>query len=837
MVTTPGLKPFREDRPDVDRADRAIPIPESEQRPQRLQPVARPVDTYARPAPVPRDNDLTRLADSLSSLVPTLTRFGEQNAAVENENAEGNAIKRLAGKTPQEQRALIDSDPMFRNALAKAAGENQYAIAVAEEFVSRKREEFATGKFNPDTGDFNTWFNEGYQDVLKNVGPQAAKFFMQRLEAGRSALNGEFTKYRSDRTNSGVNDTIVKAIDGIVGAAIDGGQPPEQAHLFIRGQMQTNNTLAGKTFPEQEAMLLQVLKARAAMLKPGSPEFQKTADMIVGIISADRGEVNGQKIGSLLNSASVGGEAAKIVTSLQDAGLKHKQSILWEGQASLTQSAHGADPNFRQKLDEFDRANPGILSGDDKIRLTTVHANATRTAMEKAGNTQRELMEVAQRNALVGNAIAAASRGELYAVEDGRYVDKDGREKVMSADDIRKEAVTFHQKRIAASYGDWRNERDPQARVEKLNKLVTAEAELFQQAMVPHERLKVQLNSAVSASTKVVQANGDIPPIMMESFELYRTWRDKAPQMVTGLLTDKNLAFYEMARSFMESGAAKDEREALILASRGTADPNRKEYDLGGGDAQFTSAVSSALNPTFGTNLTNKANSHEILMETRRLATAYHYADNVSYEDAAKKAAAVVRNNYIVVGNSVVRTGGMAVPPRFEENANKYVEWWKTENKENLTKLGIDPDRVSVKNVNGSNAWVLWDTENFRMIDLPNSTFSADNMMKMVSIVRQKEAKKALEDEKTKFENRFDPVISAGPFAVYPFWRAEDGTDTLRNTPQQNREIRRENEAKMKAAAERKRQDQSAFNEAAYKKYVESQKFSTDPLWWANSNR
>lgn len=758
MALLPGLRGNPQDNPDARRS--AGEMRTQVQDPARipaLQPSAAPVETYFRPAMPDQDNELTRIAAALQAFNPVLTRFAETQQALDRQNAPDKVARALTGLNAQQRAEVLNNDPSLRDAASQRLGGAMLGSQTAEERITQMRKDFAEGKFDKDTGNFDEWVN-GYlrRDIEANKNPQFASQYNERITAGVASLREEHAKYLAGRTLENQDQMIFNHFKSQVGLALDKNVDPAQAFDALRQSMGTIKLIGNKPMPEQEKLLVTLIGRGIADLDNKSdPDYEKKYKLFMGLLNAPRTDpVTGQQLGSLRDSTTLGGQVAQIITKAEASYNARTRTDNLDRLQELNNLAHGGDPNFKTKLEAYRKEFPEALSDENVLSLQNQHRNRVEHMQKEAEKAHLKQQVEGQKNSHIGAVgLPALTTGSLFAIQDTTIINEKGETETWSAEDIRKATVEQAMRNIEQKYAG----RDDEA---SQNEKLAAQVHVYQQSLMKNEEWSKLLKNSVAAAGTVTAAGGDPPPVLTKAYDLYKRLNGKSPQLLAQHVDEKSQAFFELARVGQEY-MGLDEKAALAAATRATFDKNFTRSDTDMRESDITQKVRSAIGGwrmPFTTNLTNAYNSDQAVAEVRQSAMLIHRAFGLPMEEAIKAAGERVKNNYTVVNGNAVRIADKQVPPNFGELANRYVDEWYDANKAKLDEMGYKKTDILVFGMPNASAWSLVVKGQAGPIPLAGANFTTANLPKYVEqLLTEKKVREAQE-----LERRDEPVIQLG---------------------------------------------------------------------------
>jgi hypothetical protein len=302
MATVPGLTPVA-GQPRVKRAQSRVQVADaSNLQSPNLSPRASPVDTYSRPAV----NGWLQLADSLSSINPSLQRF--LGAMQEDPDDSRAAAEKYRLETPWEQ---IEADRKagketpFTKMYGKEVAGAAYATNRAEQLVRQMQE----GEFDPETDNFDEWVTAQVQEDLKLAGGDRIweKGYTDQLMPAIARIRATVLDTQSKLVVDGRKDDLfTKWFGEATNMAADGAAPMDVA-ASIYGSFAANKDYLRIPFKEQQEMALQLADQLATQGKFGEAK---------ALLEFER-EDKGVRVGSLVTSREFGTKATDLYARIE----------------------------------------------------------------------------------------------------------------------------------------------------------------------------------------------------------------------------------------------------------------------------------------------------------------------------------------------------------------------------------------------------------------------------------------------------------------------------------------------------------------------------------------
>lgn len=742
MSLVKGLTPFAEDAQGRTRLNPSprSDVPNPNPLPS-LSPVASPVNSGGgTPAP----SNASRLAEALSALNPALQRFGDVQAQQTQDDMPGKLSAALTGKSLSDQRDILANNPDFQNRMAQNLGAQMLGQAQADSTLDNIRQQYTTGGYDhsqPLDSFINPFITT---DLQGNTNPHFAEAYRSRMLAGVATLRDAEAKYQANQSLQNQDDMIFGSIKATVGQALDTNASPQDAYKAIRNTFSTVKAVANRPFNEQEQLLVQYLGQMADGLKT-DPNYAKQYSLINGILNTPRVDPStGQNVGSLIDSPSLGGAAAKVLNGARDAFNSRDQFDNYQVKSNIHTLATTADPSFKATLDATSKAHPQWFTPDEMVSL----GDAYNAAQIK----QRALLQTqAAKDTALSGGLAAAQRGQLWSVGDANYADADGKVVKYSGDDIRKDVINRFEQGLDNKYAAVANTPAGQA------SRFRDEVQFYSNNLVKNEDWERELKSAPGAASTVVAAGGQVPQSLNDAYNLYMNLRGASPQLLQQHVDEPSQDFFELARVAQQYHNL-DTSQALQIAARATTDPNWNHAAPGLSKKDITDKVTSGLRTMWGTDLTDVWNSDKPATEVVEDATMLNRGLGIPLDAAIKEASQRVQQNYSIINNTAVRTGDKQVPPNFSDLANDYINTFYDAHKADIDKMGFDKSDITLLNIGDTPNWALTFKGHPAPISLPGANFSIPQLYTM----QQHRNAAAEATVKTALQRKDEPAFQIG---------------------------------------------------------------------------
>ncbi len=686
-----------------------------------LTPVAQPVDTFIRAAQPPAPTAAMRLADSLSSLAPALAAYGSVQQAQDKQDMPGKVSRALTGRTAGEQRQILATNPDMQSHMAQTLGQRMLGSATADNTIEQLRTEYQTGGFNREGGNFDKWVNDRIQKDLKsNTDPHFAETYGDRVRAGVASLRGVQDKFRADQQVQNQDQLIYGSVKSALGTAVDKGRSPEQLAADLKQTFATTSTVANRPVQEQQQILLEALKRQAADFG-NDPQYAQKYKLIQGVLQAQQTGSDGKPAGSLLDSTTLGGQANDVLRMARKAYDDRQMGENSSTIADIHAKAQNADPSYKTDLQAMQKAHPEWLTAGHAVTMDQTFDTAVKVKAEQQRKAELEAGEQRQKDTIIAQeGVPAVISGNVHALQDRPIVDAQGKPAVYSADDQRRDAIARGQAIIDQRYA---GQNSPEASQAKFND----EAKMYSTNGTVNPAWKDQLTAGPIAASTMTAAGGDPPPTLRDAYSLYLNLQAKAPNLVGASIDKKGQLFFETARAAQQY-LHLDEKQAFVLATKATSDPNWDRADPTMNRKDQATAAQAALSPWFSSSPSSTWNGDESVAETLEAAAALHKGSGIPWQQAIEQSAATVRGNYQVINGTAVRVADRNVPPDFGDLASRFIDQWSEQHKADLAKLGVSKGDITMQALGTTPNWGLFVKGHPAPLELPGAAFTVGDL-------------------------------------------------------------------------------------------------------------
>ncbi len=375
MQRVPGLRPTGQLplRPAPVRS--RVPTPDPEQlAPPRLQPVAQPVDTFVRPQAPPEDNNLTSLAEALSSLNPQLYTFLERR----QRGSTTDALEYL------QQTSIEGVNRLVRNGETPAVlqtreGRRVYGEARARADAERIRTLYTT-EFQAGGGDIQDLISQVTGESFDLYGDDDT-FMAVYTQVFDPLRNEILSQHNADAVALEMDERRADVFSAWHYRIEDGlrtGQDPSLIVRSIFADFPNNRDFLRLPYKEQQGYLLQLASQQTAA---------GNYDMATALLNMER--VDGPYRGSLLSDPNTGEQAAQLVSQIQNARAADANRLA-EDQAYETIIQEAVDAAWNGSILTY--GSRTIISADGSTR-TISQDEILQVAAERGLQTLAQMQE------------------------------------------------------------------------------------------------------------------------------------------------------------------------------------------------------------------------------------------------------------------------------------------------------------------------------------------------------------------------------------------------------------------------------------------------------------
>jgi len=678
-----------------------------------LTPAARPVDTYVRPAapsvgPAPQDGqDLMALAQSLSSIVPSLGRYAgvldkeaRNDAAKEAQTQMASMTFEEADQKMREGKLLISENPYVNEHLSIHFGqmlaERRYNDLIQRQAgVSTSQDPSQPNFFDREKGqDVETWAKgEMSQDLQRLQGNEAKAAYASVMEKGLGHLRSMETQRNVQVTEAHAEtaafDTLYRTAKGAISQG-GGKYNADALAVDMQAQYPALKKVYGLDDDKLDGAMLRVI-----------PTLAKEGHF--GLVEAlFRG--NDRLV------ARAGAEAPQLLEEAKSGWLKKARAdnitsrVYWHDQANqgLINEAEFA---------AWRKANPSIVA-DHEAEAYILHGRqvaranqeAVATAAEKAA---KEAAYQQQEQRIDEGLQQVMDRGGLPFLRPVKTLTKTGEPSEYGDSALRERAVAnFLDDILPRRTALWAQQNgvapdSPQAKEWAFNHRLS----VISGNGVKDPQWEQLLHTGVAVANNPNLTAQNIPPALTSGYGLYKQLVAKAPHTLGQLLPDRDATeLYEAAR-VGEQRLGMGERDALVWASniqRGTAkgDPDVLRLRIDDLKTNLDKVRDQGLwSRMFGPAVVN---ANVAADDFERLSKLYVKLGLTS-NDAMKTAADRLKGQYVNIngwlinaadgriktfGQNLAASNPNVTPTSFEDAFKGYIENWVTQGAAKARDLG-----------------------------------------------------------------------------------------------------------------------------------------------------
>lgn len=366
-------------------------------KPTELRPVAAPVDTYARPAQAPINNDLQNLVEGLSSLNSGLEHFKVAQARADRKNAKevdkDQIAVAFAGKSPEEVDQIIKTNPLFQKAVNAQYGGQLQARSQGDADTSWWVNHLNTG-FDFQNGDFNKEFDEYVAKRTLQFGNNKgyASSYQEQMAGSKSSLMQQVLKKQAEIAQYGQQQTTQDGMASIIRQSVNTGQSQEGLLNDVSNFVRNNKDIARLPYKDQQQFILNGLSPLLNDMDQRPEMRDKIYDAVNTVLTAPRKGEDGVER-RLIDAPQGMGEAyqgklaefSKKRNDLNDRYLTD-QKAKWDFNAE-----HDPAAFTDQQLDEWNAGHSFTMSPGQVEGLKLKRANSLRKlALKQEANLAQE---------------------------------------------------------------------------------------------------------------------------------------------------------------------------------------------------------------------------------------------------------------------------------------------------------------------------------------------------------------------------------------------------------------------------------------------------------------
>ena len=785
MAQVPGLRPFTEDRPSVDgRVGGRVQVQTPQYR-SGLRATTSPVDTYVRPQrPGIEDGGLAQLAQSLSSLNPTLARFANTLQQEKRQEVDAAATAKIGGMTKEERdEAVKNGLPEFADPWFRAAWMKQYGQGVATEAYKQARLDYVD-KFDRENGDINTFLAEHQKAAVQTL---------QNDKHALSGFNAMWNQYATSIQQGHISDlakltnekkvqTVASGFDTIYEAGKSQGATPDTIASTVWTRVSQNKDLMRMSFDDQHKQVI----------LPFLHQIANSGDeaTVNAIIDFDRG--NG--VGKLSSVPSLKGDLMEIQNLAKRKNLEIQNQVaipvldrfrMWADNGELEQ--------HRKEFEEWQAANNKLITPDQAVSMWAHNRKQAEIRTEKA---QREAEALrleqtyqSQMEAVGNHLMQLSTPGSgpgLQFVAPITVMDPNGNPKQLDENKLQDMAVNDYLNRVSPTITRERNETPEQT--------FNREAEWLTHNGQVKPQWKNLLNQGYIAASPATTTGEKVPQALPGAVELYGKLRASNPNLLKAHVKDNHaLDFYESYYVAKQYGGL-DDKEAYVKAVQATRETSPENLQAYRQRYEDISNKVQSMNGGWVSSLfggwSSISNTTELMDRVERVAQLY-VRTGLSTDLALEEAAKLVKSRYTEINGRAVYTGDTAIgnPEEFKTLALEKVKEW-------AAKYGKDHDLdasdLSIMPItNGNGAWLIVRKAN----DMPagDATTSVFTLRDLAGVKERLASQQASAIAKAK-EDRLNPLWVGENSWIGPpkltGWTPQEDAEIIRRAEEQQARIR-----------------------------------------------
>lgn len=542
---------------------------------QGINPAARPVDTYSRPArpadPVRplQTNPLTQLADALKGISPVLRQYAESAHQEKLEDSEREAEERLAGLTYEEAKALrekgelaLHDDPFYQQAINKFYG-RKLGAHVRQDMVRRFNGENTSGDplkpnhFNRSKEDLEKWMATETGTLLESLqGDDAREAFLKEMGSTVNQLRNLELNKRAGDAQTASAQVAYEGFSELLASGLEMGKDPSQIVSELHG---TYGDMTEALGLDQRQLDKVATQAAAVLAERGEH------DLVKAILTTDRGQG-----GSIADQKDLAGTSLKLLDAARKKWLENTReeqfnSLVYFGD----QAAQGLLDE--DQLAAYRSENPDVVS-NAQARSWVEQSRASLRAAQKAlakdsAKAAKEQAYADQMRNLDDILSEMAGDGTLHTLRPITIIKENGDEKVLDADALRVRAVE--------NYLTQESPRLAQMNEETAEQTWQRELKWFSNNGEAHPVMEASLERGFATVNLPSLTGEELPPALMDGVGTYMRLHAVAPTYLTTLVKDPAATdFYESVRVSMQFLGLNQE-QAMLTALHLARDPEK----------------------------------------------------------------------------------------------------------------------------------------------------------------------------------------------------------------------------------------------------------------------
>lgn len=680
MALVPGLRGGLQERPEggTRNTGRIVVTEDGVPRNQRLRPTASPIETYSRPAALPKNNDAERLMSALSSLNPALLSFGE--AMKEGDKDKHAAINaRLATMKAEDVRSELRDNPTgdLATSLKEEKGQELFAAKMAQDDVTRWQEEWATGA--KDGVDVEEFLRQRVDARLKEHGATGQRFtneYLRLIQPGMNGIRNGQLKHNIQRADEELSQGASALLERTIANGVSEGKKPDDIAAAVRAEIKGNKTLAGRDASWQEGEVLNIVQRYAE---------QGNVELVTALINS-----KGTNGFSLRDNREHGGKALKL---LELADSKQRERNREDNAATLFR-LHDEAREGRLKDEEVDQLfkdKPGLITAEGASALKARSKAVIEKRLDEDMKLQRERSnrEAADRSevAIKTSRVAAFNDGQLHRLGGAVRVKENGDTEEITAEKNKEGAVA-----------DWLAESEKQAlrNKETPDQRFARELPFFEQNGQVHPEWKSTMSAGIKTISSVTAAGDKLPAAFVEGYKRYTELLTKSPGLLNAHLSKDERERWETMRVMVQD-IGMDPSKAAFQYTTMQKNPTQFRELLTEGTRQD---LMDTVSREFG----SAANQGHIAQAIHKRAFIFANV-GLSSKDALKRATEEYKRTHVQINGHYLDTSDRAIPPDFADLAKVQIDAYVAKHGK---REQLDADDLTLEPVSqGTGAWVL----------------------------------------------------------------------------------------------------------------------------------
>ncbi|WP_411904050.1 hypothetical protein [Methylorubrum thiocyanatum] len=684
MTTVPGLTPMQNDTSTGRKRLRDASTLDNGERMRvpGLKPQAQPTEIYHRPEQKPINHDLENLAAGLSSLNPALARFAAGMKKDEKDINEDALSARYGGKSAEEIRAALGSDPELQNKFAA-----KFVGNIASSKQGDADAQALDNWYNNDAdknGDVGKQFDEF---VAKRIGESfagnsaGAEKYMERMAGAKRSFMERHAKFLNEQGNVSRMQNTQDGFASILRQGVDTDASPEKIISSAGEFMRTNRAVMNVGYKEQMQYQLDAVRPLLNDMDASPDKRNKIYGAVEALLTGARKDPQTGIERRLIDAPDgIGEMAQKTLTEFRKKRDELNEKTLTREKSQWEYSAENEPQKVNpEEFIAWSRKNPGVYTPAAEAAILKRREEALDKAAKAAADYQAEQDARAAEADLTQKDYQQAKDGDFLNVKDATVFTKDyflkgdgGATKKVSAETRRQNVVDafsadieFSKNQLVNSQKATSAQADDWARGQEL-------AFYSRNGMIPREWKQEFQTGANQLVMSAAQASKEMPQGVLQAYERYKLLSSRAPNLLSEVADERTRTIFETAMVADGSpteqlgGAAiyyanrDDQREAV--AARKVREEVAKMANADWSD--WLAGFFGGETPDNLGTLNDKV--------TKR-ATYIVQAQGVAPEVAIKRAVESVKDHYTLVNGYAIDTNDRRLPANFKPVVEKYL--------------------------------------------------------------------------------------------------------------------------------------------------------------------